>query len=219
MQASQAPAAAASRSFSTTTTGDARSAARSAAVGSARARTQQESAISAGKRGRTSHGPSSLPSTISVASDSETADSMAMLSQAEMPLASAESAVVDERVGPGSPLSPRARVAAWNDRESGGAAYPRDVAKGSLRRVEGRHASPSALSEAKSSGAMSGLNGGLDYAEPSPPGVHTETGRGGGVGSSSALASAAESVDLDSSQMASTRSDESRHLADGAASL
>ena len=189
MHASQAPAAADARSVNTTATGRARSAARSAAVGSVGTTTQQESALSAGKRTRTGHGTSSLPSTISVASDSETADSMAMLSQAETPHAAADPALVDERVSAGSPLSPRARVAAWNDR-SGGAAYLHDVAKNSMRQagVEGRQTSPSAQSEAKSSGAMSGLNGGLDYAEPSPPGVHTRRPE--------------DSIDLDSSQVA-----------------
>eukprot|EP01043_Picozoa_sp_COSAG02_P053478 COSAG02_NODE_5909_length_3943_cov_2.182882_2_plen_502_part_00 len=186
------------------------------------ARTQQESAISAGKRGRSSQGPSSLPSTISVASDSETADSMAMMSQAETLQAAAEPAL-DERVGSGSPLSPRARVAAWNDRQSSAGADLRGVAKDSMRqtRFAARQTSPSALSDAKSSSGMSGLNGGLDYAEPSPPGGHMRTGRGspGDGGSSRLLERSEESINLDSSQMASTRSTESRHLPGEAAAV
>ena len=147
---------------------------------------------------------------------------MAMMSQAETLQAAAEPAALDERVRSGSPQSPRARVAAWNDRESSTGADLRGAAKDSMRqaRLAGRQTSPSALSDAKSSGGMSGLNGGLDYAEPSPPGVHKRTGSVSPDGESSrVLERPEESINLDSSQMASTRSKESRHLPGEAVSV
>lgn len=176
--ASAAPLAADSRSAATSNSAATRGTGRlrdTGAVGPGSGGEQKFAVVSASQQGPSSRG-SSLLSTISVASSSETGQSMGMLSQGATSQPTVGAASAGEQTGSESPLTPGARVEAWNTRRDGGSAYTRDRSLsrrsfGSLTNGndDSRRSIPSALSETMSRGGMSGLNGGLKYAEPSSP--------------------------------------------------